>query len=55
MQELDFNHIEVKNNIYTNVFGYEIGLLFPVYISDQTFGDSMNSLLLLCDDIQRRN
>ena len=39
----------MKNNICINVFGYENGLVFPIYISDQKFEDSMD-LLLLIDD-----
>ena len=34
VQEKDFSKIEVQNNICVNVFGYENGLVFPVYISD---------------------
>ena len=51
MQEKDFNKIEVKNNIGINVFGYENGLVLPIYVSDQKFEDSMD-LLLLVDDNQ---
>ena len=29
------------------MFGYENGLLFPTYFSDQKFKDSMDSLLLI--------
>ena len=47
VQEKDFNKIEVKNNICINVFGYENRLVFPIYVSDQKFEDSMD-LLLLC-------
>ena len=50
MQEKDFNKIEVKNNICINVFGYENGLVFPIYVSDQKFEDSMDLLLLTDDD-----
>ena len=39
----------MKNNICINVFGYEDGLVFPIYVSDQKFEDSMD-LLLLIDD-----
>ena len=46
----DFNKIEVKNNAGINVFGYENKLVFPIYISDQIFEDSMNFLLLIDDD-----
>ena len=34
VQGKDFNKIEVKNNINIKVFGYENGLVFPIYISD---------------------
>ena len=50
MQEKDFNKIEVKNNICINVFGYENGLVFPIYVSDQKFEDSMDLLLLIDND-----
>ena len=50
MQEKNFTKIEVKNNICINVFGYENELLFPIYLSDQKFEDSMNLLLLIDDD-----
>ena len=39
VQEKDFSKIEVKNNICINVFDYEDKLVFPIYISDQTFKD----------------
>ena len=42
MKEKDFNKIEVKNNICINVFGYENGLVFPIYVSDQKFIDLMD-------------
>ena len=50
MHEKDFSKIEVKNNICINVFGYENGLVFPIYVSDQKFEDSMDLLLLIDDD-----
>ena len=46
----DFNKIEVKNNICINVFGYENRLVFPIYILDQKFKDSMDLLLLIDND-----
>ena len=49
-QEKDFNKIEVKNDICINVFGYENGLVFPIYVSDQKFEESMDLLLLINDD-----
>ena len=50
VQEKDFSNTEVKNNICINVFGYEDKLVFPIYISDQKFEDSMDLLLLIDDD-----
>ena len=56
MQEKDFSKIEEKNNICINIFGYENGLgyenklVFPIYVSDQKFEDSMDLLLLIDDD-----
>ena len=50
MQEKDFTNIEVKNNICINVFGYENGLVFSIYVSSQKFEDSMDLLLLTDDD-----
>ena len=50
VQEKDFNEIEVNSNICINVFGYENGLVFPIYISDQKFEDSMDLLLLINND-----
>ena len=46
VQEKDFNKIEIKNNICINVFGYDNRLVFPIYISDQKFEDSMDLLLI---------
>ena len=50
VQEKDFSKIEMKNNICINVFGYENELVFPIYVSDQKFEDSMDLLLLINDD-----
>ena len=50
MQEKDFSKVEVKTNICINVFGYEDELVFPIYISDQKFKDSMDLLLLIDGD-----
>ena len=49
MQEKDFNKIEVQNNICINVIGYENELVYPIFISKQTFEDSID-LLLLTED-----
>ena len=50
MQEKNFSKIEAKNNICINVFGYENGLIFPIYVSNQKFENSMDLLLLIEDD-----
>ena len=50
VQENYFSKTEVKNNIRINVFGYENELVFPIYVSDQKFEDSMDLLLLINDD-----
>ena len=50
MQEKDFNKTEVKSNVCINVFGYENKLVFPIYVSDQKFEDSMDLLLLIDND-----
>ena len=47
VQEKDLYKIDVKNNICINVFGYDNRLVFPIYISDQKFEDSMDLLLLI--------
>ena len=38
-----------RKNICINVFGYKKGLIFPIYVSDQKFENSMD-LLLSIDD-----
>ena len=38
--------IERQSNICINVFCYENGLTYPVYISDQKFHNSMDLLLI---------
>ena len=42
--------IEVQNNISVNVFGYEDKLVFPIYISNKNFDNSMDLLFLLEDN-----
>ena len=44
VQKKDFSKIEVKINICISVFGYEDKLVFPIYVSDQIFEDSMDLL-----------
>ena len=46
----NFDNIEVKNKICINVFGYENGLVFQIYVFNQKFEDSMDLLLLTDDD-----
>ena len=48
--ERDFKKIEVQNNISVNVFDYEDTSVFPIYISDKNFEDSMDLLLLFEDN-----
>ena len=50
VEEKDFKKIEVQNNICINVFCYENELVFPIYVSDQTFKSSIDLLLLTNDD-----
>ena len=50
IEEKDFKKIEVQNNICINVSGYENQLVFPIYISDQTFKSSIDLFLLIDDD-----
>ena len=49
VQEKDFSKTEVQNNICTNVFGYKCELVYPIFISKETFQDSMDLLLLYED------
>ena len=50
VQEKDFEKIEVPNNIFINVFCYENHLVFPIYVSDKKFEDSIDLLLLIDDN-----
>ena len=56
MHKKDFNKIEVKKNIFINVFSYEKGfgyenkLVFPVYVFNPKCGDFMDLLFLNDDD-----
>ena len=49
MQVKDFSKIEVQDKICITVFGYENELVFPIFISEQRFEDSMDLLLLFED------
>ena len=50
VQEKDFKKIEVQNNICINAFGYENELVYPIFISKQTFEYSIDLLLLIEND-----
>ena len=50
VQEKDFSKMEVKSNIYINVFSNENKLVFPISVSGQKFDNSMDLLLLIYDD-----
>ena len=50
MQKKDFSKTEKKSSICINVFGYGNELVFPIYVSDQKFKDSMGLLLLIGDN-----
>ena len=45
----DYCKIERQRNICINVFCYESNLTYPVYLSDQTFHNSVD-LLLMSDE-----
>ena len=47
----DISKIGRQNNICINVFCYEDGLTYPVYISVQKFGNCMNLLLISDENI----
>ena len=42
----DYSRIEQKNNIFINVFCYEDGLTYLVYVSDQKFANCMDLLVI---------
>ena len=50
VREKDFDKTQVKDNICINVFGYENGLVFPIFVSNKKFEDSIDLLLLINDD-----
>ena len=49
----DYCKIEVQNKICINVFCYENKVVYPVYLPDQKFCDSID-LLLISDKFQSR-
>ena len=48
VRKKNYSKIEVMNNININVFSYEDKIIFPVYLSDQSFDDTLD-LLLACN------
>ena len=44
-----YNKIEKQNAIRINVFGYEDKQTYPIYVSEEKFGNQMN-LLLITED-----
>ena len=42
----DYCKIERQNNICFNAFCFENGLTYPVYLSDEILGNSMDLLLI---------
>ena len=42
----NFRKIEQKNNICINVFCYENGLTYPVYVSNKKFENCMDLLVM---------
>ena len=50
VEEKDFQKIEIQNNICINAFFYENKMVFPVYVCDKKFEDSMDLSLLINDD-----
>ena len=50
VQEKVFSKVEVQNNICINVFGYENKLVFPIYVSNKEYRDSIDLLLLIRDN-----
>ena len=43
----DYSKIEVLNKICVNVFCYENKMVYPVYLSNQSFNDSIDLLLIM--------
>ena len=50
VQEKNFTKIEIKSNIYINVFSYKNKLTFPIYVSCQKFENSINLLHIIHGD-----
>ena len=50
VEEKVFKKIEVQNNICINVFCHEDKMVFPIYVSDKRFENSLDLLLLIHDN-----
>ena len=50
VREKDFSKIEIRNNICITVFGYENGVAFPIYVSEEKFENFIDLLLVFNDD-----
>ena len=50
VREKDFRKIEIRNNICITVFGYENGVAFPIYVSEEKFENFIDLLLVFNDD-----
>ena len=50
VREKDFSNTENENNICIKVFCYEKKVTFPIWVSDQKLGNTMDWLLLPDDD-----
>ena len=46
VSENDYCGIEKQNSICINVFSYDSGVIYPIYMSSRTFSDSMDLLLI---------
>ena len=43
----DYCKIEKQNNICINVFSYDNGIIYPIYVTNEKFSDSIDLLLIL--------
>ena len=50
LSQKHYNKVETQNDIRMNVFGYENGQAFPIYISKEKFDNQMNLLLIAKDE-----
>ena len=52
VSQKQYNKIEKQNSIRINMFGYEKGQPFPIYISKEKFKDQMNLLLITKNEMK---